>query len=166
MNDNTTYIPHAIPLTELAKVIGHKVAEVETEAVELGMFVGRDWAGRVAIADADAHGLVSGQVRRTRESEAEWTRHLAACEAWTHTRDELVRSSQAAAELAAQRAGRGGGDAAQAGVEAGRSVGVRYETTTPPPMIGGETTAVMLYAAEDRRGLLARARTLLAGAPR
>jgi len=162
------YIPHAIPLTELAKVIGRKVAEVEAECAEFGHFVGVDWRGQPAVSEDDAHRIVTGSARRVREDEVAWATHLAECEQWTIRRDQLVRESQADAEIAAQRAGRGGGDAAQAGVEAGRSAGADYEAATPLPLWRGEEdgNARRLYSDSGRPRLLDRARDLLAGAPR
>jgi len=163
------YIEGAIPLAEVAKLTGRKVVEVEAEAVELGLFVGQDWAGRPAIADEDAHQLVSGSARRTREDEVAWATHLDACASWTTARDNAVREAQRDTELAAQRAGRGGPAAASAGLEAARAVGREFETSTPPPQWGDEPdgNARRLYSESGRPRLLDRARDLFnAGAPR
>jgi len=122
-----TYIQNGVTVKDITAVTKRTVAEVEVEVEaecrDLGLFLGTDWAGRPAVSEVDAERLVSGSARRTREDEAAWSSHLALCQQWTARRDELVRSVQRDAELAAQRADRGGGDAAQAGVEAGRSAG-------------------------------------------
>lgn len=165
---STTYIPHSVTLIELAKATKRTTAEVEDELRQLAIFTGTDWAGLAAVSEVDAQQIVSGDARRAREDEAAWRAHLDACEAWTRTRDELVREAQAEAELTARRAGRGGGDAAQAGVEAGRSVGADYETNNPVPSWNGEPdgNARRLFSDDGRHGLLGRALDLLAGAPR
>ncbi|MEO7980334.1 MAG: hypothetical protein ABI807_05530 [Sporichthyaceae bacterium] len=165
-----TYIENAVTAKEIAVVTKRTVAEVEAEAAELNVFVGTDWAGRPAVSEVDARQLVSGDARRVRESEAEWSSFLARCATWTLTRDELVREAQRAAELASQRDGHGGGAGATAGVEAERAAGADYETSNPPPTWGDQRdgNARRLFTAEpgDRPGLLDRARDLLAGSPR
>ena len=166
-NSIVGYIENAVPIEVIAKATKRSTNEVEDDLRQLGLYIGEDWRGQPAVSEVDAHGLVSGQVRRTQADEAEWAAHLAECEQWTSRRDELVRSAQRGAELAEQRAGRGGGDAASAGVEAGRSAGADYEAANPPPLWRGEEcgNARRLFTAE-KRGLLGRALDVLAGSPR
>jgi len=161
------YIEGSVPLAEVAKVTKRTTAEVEAEAVELGLFLGTDWAGRVAVAEDDAHGLVGGSARRTREDEVAWRTHLDACETWTRRRDEAVRDAHDAVGADPRSGPEKHSAARDAATEAGR----RFEAANPPPtFVPGveDGVAVRRYSAPGGKpaGLLDKARDLLAGSPR
>lgn len=165
-----TFIENAVPIKDVAAATKKTVAEVETEAVALAMFVGRDWCGRPAIAEVDAESLVSGNARRALEDAQSWRTHLDTCAAWTADRDEAVSAVQAAHTAASAAQGRFGPDADSRAREAGVEAGRRYESTTPPPTWNGleDGNAPRMFTERDAKpgGLLDRARDLLAGAPR
>jgi len=152
----TTYIRGAVPLAEVAAVTKRPVAAVEAEALELGLHVVEDWAGRHALAEADAQRLVSGDARRDREHDAAWAAHLAACARWTAARDTAVQKAYADAQPAPGRLG--GGAAADAARQAASEAGRRYEETTPPPLWEGreDGNAGRRFTDRPAKGLIAR----------
>jgi len=162
-----TYIENSVTIKEIATVTKRTTAEVEAEAVELGLFVGQDWAGRPAIADQDAEQLVSGEARRSREDAAVWQAFLARCATWTAARDQAVQDAHDAVGADPRSGPQKHSDARDAAVEAGR----RFEMSTPPPTFAPgveDGNAVRRYSAPAAKpaGLLDKARDLLAGSPR
>ncbi len=61
------YIENAITIEDISRALKAPQSKVESEAGELDVFIGSDWAGRPAVSEVDAQGLVSGSLRRTQD---------------------------------------------------------------------------------------------------
>ena len=85
----TAYIEGALSLKAVAAVTKRTIADVEAEALSLGMFLGADWAGRPAVAERDAQQLVTGEARRVREHDLAWRDFEDRSRAWEATRDAV-----------------------------------------------------------------------------
>ena len=86
-----------VPTAEVAAVLGKRATatDVEAEAIELGMLVQQDWAGRASLSAADAKSLLDGSARQTREHERRWAAHLKREANWQKAQ---LRAANAAAE--------------------------------------------------------------------
>lgn len=164
-----TFIEGSVTVKEIATLNKRTTVEVEDECRELGLFIGTDWAGRPAVSESDAHQIVSGEARRTREDARAWSSHLRSCEAWVAGRDEAVRGAASAHTAASAAQGRFDPDADSRARAAGVAAGREFEESTPPPLWNGVedgNARRMFSEAGDRPGLLGRALDVLAGAPR
>ncbi len=137
----TTLIEAAVTLADIAKTMKTTVARVETEAHELDVYVGVDWANRPAVSVTDAAGLVSGATRRAQDADRAWRAHLAATEAWEADRERLRAGAFQDAYDASERQGRGSAAAAAAGHESARVAVHDFERKTPPPRFVGQETS-------------------------
>ncbi len=126
-----THVPGSVPLAELAKHLKTIVALLEDECRALYVFVGVDWAGRPAVADA--YGLASGKLREQREHEAAWGAYQLEAENWQRARAEVVSVAEGHAYRAAVLSEKGNSKAQQLGLEAGREAGRQWEEEHPPP---------------------------------
>jgi hypothetical protein len=133
-----------VSLEEVASAMGRKPAEVEAEALQLGLSIRGDWRDRPALSVAEAKALVSGTRRRDLEHEQGWARHLAECKAWRAARDQAARD---AARKIRDQAGRGvsadrvAAEAQRAATDAAK----HYERTVPRPRFNGTTAAPLEY---------------------
>ncbi len=123
----------AVTLTDLAKRTKQTVTELKAECARLNVFVGVDWADREAITAAEAHGIVTGYLAEQRQAEQAWHRYITDAEEWGRRRDEAVQVASTIASREATLSFEGPASAQQAGLEAGREAGRKYETANPAP---------------------------------
>jgi hypothetical protein len=132
-----TFIQGAVTIADLAKATRKSEATATAECTELGIFVGEDWAGRPAVAEADAHALASGQARAIRDRDAAWREHQNATEAWEADRQRAYESAAAAAHDRATRRGVGGPSAHREASEAGQLAAREFERKNRMPLYEG-----------------------------
>src|SRR4051794_21977538 len=114
------FIENAIPVVDVARAAKLTVAETEAEAARLQIFIGENWAGKRAMSEVDAHGLVSGATRREQDQRTEWNAHLALSEQWEKDRAAAGSTAARQARRVAHSKGLGDPVAASAAHEAGR----------------------------------------------
>lgn len=126
-----TYIENAVPVEEIAQALRSKPATVEADARTFGLWVGVDWAGRPAVSDADAHGLVSGRARANHEQavrQADLQRRAAE---WVAERSAVNEAAWSDAYKAAVSRGTSAGDARAKAVMVGWDAGHAFERKLP-----------------------------------
>lgn len=121
----------SVAVAEIAAHLKQKPAAVEADALSLGLTVGTDWAGRLALSPADAGALVSGDARRQQEHLAAEQRVRAATADWEQRRNEVINAAYR--EVYLQKRSGGEGEAMAAGQNAARAAGREYELTVPRP---------------------------------
>lgn len=117
------------------------VAAVRGECAQLQMFIGVDWAGRPAVAEEDAAGLVSGSTRREVDQRAEWMAHLRLTEEWEAERERVRREAAQTARFDVLRRGVGEPAAQSVGHDAAAAAVEQFEKKNPAPTYGGNATA-------------------------
>jgi len=138
-------IENAVPLAEVARVMKRPLAQLKSDTAELQMFVGEDWAGREALSQADAAGLVSGAARRERDERAAWLDHVRRTEQWETDREQTRRDAAQAAYRVAVAHGAGDPAAAVAARDAGVQAAEEFEQSHPAPELNGAPTARNLF---------------------
>lgn len=135
-----TFIENARTLAEVAEVTRRTEAQVEAEAVQLGLYVGADWGGRPALSEWDASQLSSGLLRKQQESDREWLQHREATAKWETDRRAVYLTAHAEAyrEAGGAMAGRRSDLAAQRAGDASVEV---WQRKNPAPRWHGEATA-------------------------
>lgn len=141
----TTHIEGAVTLADIAQRTRTKVATVEQEALDLGMFVGVRWDGEPAVSEVDARSLVTGQGRRTADHAIAERRHDDECRAWEAARDAHTAQASQAAYVAATARGHGAPGAASEASAAAVDAGRDFEASTPPPTFGAGSHAVRRF---------------------
>lgn len=155
----------AVALVDIAKATRKTVTDLKAELGRLGVFIGVDWMDREAISATEAHGIVTGYLHEQHEAEQAWHRYITDAEEWVRRRDEAVTVASGIASRNATMASESKTGAAQAGLEAGREAGRRYEAANPAPMwVDGSTpfpNAQPRYTGDA--GILRRALDKLSG---
>lgn len=137
----TTMIENGVTLTEVARVMKTTVAVIGAECAALQLFIGEDWAQRPAISEQDAHGLVSGRLRRDLDERNRWAAHLALSEAWEADREKARRAAAEAAYLSSAQAGQGDPAAGSDARAAGLAAVEEFERANPVPTFNEEATS-------------------------
>lgn len=158
-----------VRLDEVAEVSGRRLEEIRAECAELDLFIYEDWAGRPALNEDDARGLVSGNARRTHEHWKAWGAHQAACREYESDRAAAIQKGADDAEAKARRRftlrERSPGDftpnelarGAIDGIrhEAAKHAGAQFERRHPRPEFqGSRQTVNLLYVPESEEGSL------------
>jgi hypothetical protein len=128
-------IEHAITVAEVARVTELTVDQVEEEARGLAIFIGEDWAGRPAMLELDAHGLVSGSLRRDADQQRAWHDHLERVETWEKDREKVREAAAIEAFRAAYGRGIAQPQAEEVGRGAGRAARDKWEKHNPAPVM-------------------------------
>ncbi len=132
----TTFLETGIALVDVAKAMKTTAPRVETEAREVGVFVGVDWSNRPAVAVTDAHALVSGNARRDHEHAAQHLHWRTAVEAWQAEGESVRRTTYNDHFDNARRRGVGDPRAAHEAAQAASAATIDYERSTPAPVFG------------------------------
>jgi hypothetical protein len=148
----TVFIEASVTVAELAKAMKMTEPKAVAECRGLGVFIGENWAGVPAVAETDAHAIVSGSARAGREHDTAWAAYLAESQDWERQRSEIYHRLHRKVAEAALRQGRGGGfvntEASAEAMAAARD----FERRHPAPSWtdGSKQTVSWL---EDDRGL-------------
>lgn len=134
-------IENGLLLTEVAKVAKTTTTALRAECAALMLHVGVDWAGRPAITQQDAEGLVSGALRRQHDQDLAWRQHQTDSELWEADRARVRQQAWQDAYRVAKAGGAGDPEAGSVGRQAGIEAVETFERTTPAPQWNGQPTA-------------------------
>jgi hypothetical protein len=126
-------IEGAVSVADVAAVTGATVDQVEAEARSLNVFIGVDWAGRPAVTELEASGLVTGRLRLDTDHQAGWAAYQAELEQWSKEREQARSDAFAQAWRVARGRGQGDSMSTDAGHAAGRAAVVQFEREHPEP---------------------------------
>jgi len=132
----TALIENAVTVAALAKTLKTTAAAVESDARELGLYVGHAWDGRPAISVTDAAAYVSGAARRDHDHAAAHGRWRADSEAWELQREAVRQQTYNEHFDAARRRGIGDPASAAEAAQVTSAAVESFEKSNPAPTFG------------------------------